>query len=90
MSQILAKILKHKYHIFFREIGSLDTLESFQLGLKELSNFKLYDEANSDNSWKFRLPWPLFDITTVKIPIDWLPKKCLQSYLRKRQAERLA
>ena len=49
----------------------------------------LYDEAkyyeNIENEWKFRLPWPLFDVTSVKIPIEWLPQKCLLGYLRKRK-----
>ena len=46
-----------------------------------------YDEGNF---WHKRLPWPLFDITTVKIPVQWMPKKCYHSFLRKRKADKKA
>ena len=75
--------------LHFSQLGALDSLESFELESEKLQNFALYDKISEEskrisNDWKFRLPWPLFDITTVKIPIEWLPKKCLQSYLRRK------
>ena len=64
-------------HFIFRDIGTLDTLESFELGSDKLHNFVLHDRVHEDmdNEWKFRLPWPLFDVTTVKIPVKDSNKK---------------
>ena len=51
--------------------GAVDSLESFDLDIKIPHNFVLHDKVrgNDENKWKFRLPWPLFDMTTVKIPV---------------------
>ena len=52
-------------------MGALDVLESFELGSEEMQNFQRYDKIDEErkNDWKFRLPWPLFDMTSVKIPV---------------------
>ena len=56
---------------FKREEGSLDNVESFELGSEKLQNFILHDKIDVErsNEWRFRLPWPLFDMTSVKIPV---------------------
>ena len=62
------------YFLFFRELGALDILESFELGSDRLQNFFRYDDIHENemsNEWKFRLPWPMFDMTSVKIPVSF-------------------
>ena len=63
---------------FCRDVGggnALDSLESFELNSEEVKNFVLHDNVSPDqneeeqNEWKFRLPWPLIDVTSVKIPV---------------------
>ena len=54
--------------------GALDTLETFELQTDKLDNFLIRDSMfkywnTKENAWKFRLPWPLFDMTSVKIPV---------------------
>ena len=46
-------------------------MESFELGSEKLQNFILHDKIDVErsNEWRFRLPWPLFDMTSVKIPV---------------------
>ena len=40
--------------------------------------FCILSSVPSDrHSWRFRLPWPLMDITTVKIPVSNLNTKCV-------------
>ena len=63
---------KHYYIPNYRDTGgAVDSLESFDLDIKIPHNFVLHDKVrgNDENKWKFRLPWPLFDMTTVKIPV---------------------
>ena len=57
--------------------GALDTLETFKLQTNKLDNFLIRDSMfdywnTKENDWKFRLPWPLFDMTSVKIPVRFL------------------
>ena len=85
--------LKKKKLTVFRDVsgGALDTVEKLLLKPGNLNNFMIYDGMggyfDKGNFWHKRLPWPLFDITTVKIPVQWLPKKCYHSFLRKRKAD---
>ncbi|XP_059099585.1 uncharacterized protein LOC131893546 [Tigriopus californicus] len=65
----------------------LDSVESLEL--ETLSSFQLYDFKKEENEWLFRLPWPLMDITSVKIPVEWLPKACYVQYMQGRRRERL-
>ena len=59
----------------------LDNIESQTLG----SRFNFYPYANSKRElFRYRLPWPLMDITSVKIPVEWLPPKCLKMYKERR------
>ena len=46
-------------------------MESFELGSEKLQNFILHDKIDVErsNEWRYRLPWPLFDMTSVKIPV---------------------
>ena len=70
--QIINPNIFTKTIFIFREAGGpLDTLESFDFDEKNPHNFILYDKlkGQDNNEWKFRLPWPLIDMTTVKIPV---------------------
>ena len=69
-------------NFFFSEVnGPLDTLESFDLAEKQSvstpHNFILHDKVKGtdENEWMFRLPWPLLDMATVKIPVSF---QCFQ------------
>ena len=45
--------------------------------LHDIHCFCILSSVPSDHSWRFRLPWPLMDITTVKIPVSNLNMKCV-------------
>ena len=45
--------------------------------------FCILSSVPSGHSWRFRLPWPLMDITTVKIPVSNVNIKCVQYAQRK-------
>lgn len=60
--------------------GTQDTVESFVIG-KYPQNFKLWDSTKKDERMH-RLPWPLMDMTAVKIPVSWLPKRCLSQFMK--------
>ena len=64
----------------------LDSLESFDL-TNVARNFERWDGVSSEEKKDadFRLPWPTFDMTSVKIPVSWLPKKCINQYEKRRQ-----
>ena len=68
----------------------LDSVESFDLSQRG-TRFKICDvwrhtESSSDrHESNFRLPWPTFDMTAVKIPVTWLPPECLAQYQRRKK-----
>ena len=63
----------------------LDSVESFDLegSLSGSGNFKVWDKEGIEEEL-YRLPWPMMDMTTVKIPVSWMPKKCIRQYQRKK------
>ena len=44
-----------------------------------------YCPLREDSEFFYRLPWPLMDITTVKIPVQWLPPACYRQYRKRRR-----
>lgn len=69
----------------------LDTVESFDIQSGP-RRFKMWDgdstyssEEDKHGEQDFRLPWPTFDMTSVKIPVSWLPKKCIEQYEKRKE-----
>ena len=71
--------VRHFHSVLARDVngGALDTIEYLWLDTEkdpQMQNFETFDGLGrwykDGNFWQHRLPWPLFDITTVKIPVS--------------------
>nr|XP_040578132.1 uncharacterized protein LOC121126852 isoform X1 [Lepeophtheirus salmonis] len=53
---------------------TLDIIEEMNMYSDKPDHFRI------QSGFKKRLPWPMMDITTVKIPVEWLPPQCYVDY----------